>query len=115
MVIHSSTNNKKWKIIQSGEKRIKLLLLDFRRPLSFFFKLIKMKIFKSLIFASAFSVNAVSVNSNSVNYREKRFIADALQVIGTGVVNLGQGLEQNWAQVIESSMQDVVDQVVNPL
>ena len=72
-----------------------------------------MKIFKALIFASAFSVDAVSVNSNAVNHREKRFIADALQVIGSGVVNLGQGLEQNWAQVIESNMQDVVNQVVH--
>ena len=72
-----------------------------------------MKIFKALIFTSVFSVDAVSVNSNAVNHREKRFIADALQVIESGVVNLGQGLEQNWAQVIESSMQDVVNQVVN--
>ena len=73
-----------------------------------------MKIFKILIFACAFSVDAVSVNSNTVSHREKRFIADALQVIGSGVVNLGQGLEQNWAQVIQSSMQDVVNQVANP-
>ena len=73
-----------------------------------------MKIFNALIFASAFSVDAVSANSNAVNHRKKRFIADALQVIGSGVVNLGQGLEQNWAQVIQSSMQDVVNQVANP-
>jgi len=70
-----------------------------------------MKIFKTLIFANVFSVSAVSVNSYAVNHREKRFISDALQVIGSGVVDLGVGLEQNWAQVIESSMQDVVNEV----
>ena len=70
-----------------------------------------MKIFKVFIFANVFSVNAVSVNSNAVNHREKRFIADALQVIGTGVVNLGEGLEQNWGQVIQSTIQDVVNEV----
>ena len=65
-----------------------------------------MKIFKALIFA-----NALSVNAYSVNHREKRFISDVLQGLGGGMVNLGQTLEQNWSQVIGSSIQEVVDEV----
>ena len=66
----------------------------------------KMKIFKALIFA-----NALSVNANAINHREKRFISDVLQGLGSGMVNLGQVLDQSWSQVIESSIQDVVDGV----
>lgn len=65
-----------------------------------------MKIFKAFIFA-----NALSVNANAINHREKRFISDALQGLGSGIVNLGQALEQNWGQVIGSSIQEVVDEV----
>ena len=65
-----------------------------------------MKIFKALIF-----VNALNVNANAVNHREKRFISDVLQGIGGGLVDLGQTLEQNWGQVIGSTIQEVVDGV----
>ena len=65
-----------------------------------------MKIFKVLIFA-----NALSVNANAINHREKRFISDVLQGLGSGMVNLGQVLDQSWSQVIESSIQDVVNGV----
>ena len=65
-----------------------------------------MKIFKALIFA-----NALSVNANAINHREKRFISDVLQGLGSGMVNLGQVLDQSWSQVIESSIQDVVNGV----
>jgi len=66
-----------------------------------------MKIFKALIFA-----NALSVNAYAVNHREKRFISDVLQGLGTGMVDLGQTLEQNWSQVIGSSIQEVVDGIL---
>jgi len=65
-----------------------------------------MKILKALIFA-----NALSVNAYAVNHREKRFISDVLQGLGSGMVNLGQTLEQNWSQVIDSTIQEVVDEV----
>ena len=65
-----------------------------------------MKIFKALIF-----VNALNVNANAVNHREKRFISDVLQGVGGGLVDLGQTLEQNWGQVIGSTIQEVVDGV----
>ena len=65
-----------------------------------------MKIFKVLIFA-----NALSVNANAINHREKRFISDVLQGLGSGIVDLGQALDQNWSQVIDSTIQEVVDEV----
>ena len=65
-----------------------------------------MKIFKALILA-----NALSVNANAINHREKRFISDVLQGLGGGIVNLGQTLDQNWGQVIGSTIQEVVDGV----
>ena len=70
------------------------------------FHIYKMKIFKALILA-----NALSVNANAVNHREKRFISDVLQGVGGGLVDLGQTLEQNWGQVIGSTIQEVVDGV----
>ena len=65
-----------------------------------------MKIFKALILA-----NALSVNANAINHREKRFISDVLQGLGSEILNLGQVLDQNWGQVIGSSIQEVVDGV----